>query len=98
MGYLILAIAVGFALWRDAEIRRENVARINDVNASQCLSLTNLYSVIRKTLEDADKAIDTIDYYEEHPAERARAHERNRATLMLFHQPPCPDAISLEEK
>lgn len=98
MGYLILAVAVGFALWRDASIRDENVRHLNRVNASQCESLRNLYNVIRKSLEDSDKAIDELAYYKAHPEERAKAHARNQATLMLFRLPPCPPAIRLEER
>lgn len=64
---------------------------INRINRAQCASLTNLYVVIRKTLADADAAIDEIDYYREHPAERERAHERNRETRERFRKPPCPE-------
>lgn len=98
MGYLILAVAVGFALWRDASIRDENVIQLNKVNASQCASLRNLYNVIRKSLEDSDKTIDELAYYKTHPEERAQAHARNQSTLMLFRLPPCPPAVQLEER
>ena len=97
VGYLILSTAVVLAFWRVDQIRSEAITHVNEVNASQCASLRNLYNVIRKSLEDSDKAIDEIAYYKQNPVERARAHERNRATIAAFRLPPCPPAIRIKE-
>lgn len=102
VGYLILAAAVALAFlatWvNDREIehnRLERVRELNQVNRAQCLALQNLYIVIRKTLADADKAIDELAYYRTYPAERLRAHARNQETLKLFRSPPCPRDIAV---
>lgn len=102
VGYLLLTVAVAAAFWatwnndrRFDEERDAHIARLNKVNEAQCASLQNLYAVIRKTLADADKAIDEIAYYRRFPTERRRAHARNAATLERFRTPPCPRNISL---
>ena len=87
---VILVLLVGLVL-----LNRHHTNTINEVNAAQCSSLVNLYAVIRKSLEDADKAIDELDYYRLHPLERMRAHERNRETLHRFRNPPCPNDIQI---
>jgi hypothetical protein len=71
---------------------------LNRINAAQCASLANLYSVIRKTLTDADAAIDRISYYKTHPVEREQAHERNRETIDSFRTPPCPKDFVLPKE
>ena len=102
-GYLVLAVAVVlafFATWvndrRITEARIERLQQLNEVNKAQCRSLKNLYAVIRKTLKDADKAIDELIYYQVYPKERVRAHQRNRKTLAMFKTPPCPKNFRLQ--
>lgn len=97
IGYLILTVAVAGSFWQIEQNRTAATAQVNEINVAQCASLRNLYAVIRKTLADGDKAIDRIDYYRTHPAERAEAHARNRETISRFREPPCPPNIRLEE-
>lgn len=78
--------------------RIERVRQINHVNAAQCASLANLYSIIRLTLQQSDKSIDQIVYYQQHPEERVRAHMQNAVTLGKFRTPPCPPDIKLPNK
>lgn len=77
------------------EARKERVRQINYVNHTQCKALQNLYDTIRLTITQSDAAIDTIQYYREHPDERARAHQNNQDTLNKFIVPPCPKNINI---
>jgi len=104
IGYLILSAAIVAALtatwFNDRNLdnnRVERIAQINQINTAPCKSLRNLYIVIRKSIEDGNRAIDEISYYKAHPAERLRAHARNRETLELFRIPPCPKDVRLKE-
>lgn len=103
IGFAILAAAVVLAFFftwmNDRETdrnRRERIQQINLVNTSQCQSLQNLYRVIRKTLQDSDRAIDELAYYRQFPEERRRAHARNAETLELFRVPPCPPKFTVD--
>lgn len=105
IGYVVLSVAVVLAFfftWRnDQEIedaRVERLRQLNEVNAAQCASLRNLYTVIQKSLLDGDKAIDELAYYRQFPDERRRAHLRNRKTMEMFRTPPCPRDFKLTPK
>lgn len=103
IGYLILTLAVVGAFYasyendqRIEQARIERLKQLNVINTSQCRSLQNLYTVIRKSLRDADAAIDELAYYRQYPAERKRAHQRNTQTLDMFKTPPCPANFTIK--
>jgi hypothetical protein len=102
VGYLILTLttaAAFFATWHNEKAiqraRIERIHQLNQINREQCASLSNLYAVIRQTLVESDRRIDTIAYYRSHPAERRRAHRANVAILTKFRTPPCPKRIAV---
>jgi hypothetical protein len=95
IGYLIFAASIAMAFAAIEQSRETAAHQVNRINHAQCASLQNLYAVIRKTITDSERAIDTLDYYKQHPKERADAHMRNRETLQRFKTPPCPPDITV---
>ncbi len=102
IGYAILALAtVGafFATWWNAKAveraRVERIHQLNHINAEQCASLRNLYSIIQETIAKQDLTVDVTAYYRSHPAERRRRHMEDAAIIERFRLPPCPKKILL---
>lgn len=103
IAYLIVVIAgiVGFSIVKSLynDIQSERAARARDVdrvliiadavNMNQCKEIENLKAAIVLTIEEADRSIDSIDYYRLYPTEAAKAHERNRQAIEKFSPRSC---------
>jgi hypothetical protein len=102
VGYVILVLAVAFALWSISRERSNNIQRLNKINLAQCMSGDRLRKL---DLEDERASLaESQAYLREHPQGAPgiprdlieRGIERAKAKIKQLEQPFCPSSPTIE--